>query len=92
LDKPFESLFNFIHVLPGAFSGYNMKAIHKEDDEDETILRKYFESLNDKLTENHIVESELTLSWMAAKVFLPDVVASLFMTIDPNSEEQMLCN
>lgn len=27
IDKPFESLFQFIHVLPGAFSAYNMKAI-----------------------------------------------------------------
>jgi chitin synthase len=27
IDKPFESIFNFIHVLPGAFSGYNMDAI-----------------------------------------------------------------
>jgi chitin synthase len=27
IDKGFESIFKFIHVLPGAFSGYNMKAI-----------------------------------------------------------------
>lgn len=27
LDKPFEALFGFIHVLPGAFSGYNMNAL-----------------------------------------------------------------
>lgn len=27
IDKPFESVFKFIHVLPGAFSGYNMKAL-----------------------------------------------------------------
>jgi chitin synthase len=33
IDKPFESWYNFIHVLPGAFSGYRMKAIKKEDDE-----------------------------------------------------------
>ncbi len=25
-------------------------------------------------------------------MFLPDFVASLFLTTDPNSEEQMLCN
>ena len=24
IDKSFEALFGFIHVLPGAFSGYNM--------------------------------------------------------------------
>ena len=27
VDKPFESLFSFIHVLPGAFSGYRMAAL-----------------------------------------------------------------
>lgn len=27
IDKPFEAAFGFIHVLPGAFSAYNMKAI-----------------------------------------------------------------
>jgi len=27
IDKPFEALFRFIHVLPGAFSAYRMKAL-----------------------------------------------------------------
>lgn len=27
MDKPFEAFFNYIHVLPGAFSGYRWKAL-----------------------------------------------------------------
>ncbi len=49
IDKPFESWFNFIHVLPGAFSGYRMKAIWK--DNDGKLLREYFKSINDKISE-----------------------------------------
>lgn len=27
IDKPFEAMFDFIHVLPGAFSAYRMQAL-----------------------------------------------------------------
>lgn len=44
IDKPFESLFGFIHVLPGAFSGYRWAAISKQPGERESILDKYLET------------------------------------------------
>lgn len=31
IDKPFEALFKFIHVLPGAFSAYKMKALQPSE-------------------------------------------------------------
>jgi hypothetical protein len=63
-----------------------MAAIHSPTDEEELILRKYFESLNEKVAESHIVETELTMWWMALKVLLPDFLNTLFLTVDPNSE------
>jgi cellulose synthase/poly-beta-1,6-N-acetylglucosamine synthase-like glycosyltransferase len=44
IDKPFEAAFKFIHVLPGAFSGYNMKALVSEDKQDK-LLKEYFRSI-----------------------------------------------
>ena len=37
VDKPFESLFKFIHVLPGAFSGYRLKAFQPMNHDDSDI-------------------------------------------------------
>lgn len=30
IDKPFEAIFKFVHVLPGAFSGYRLKALQQK--------------------------------------------------------------
>jgi chitin synthase len=46
MDKPFEASFGFIHVLPGAFSAYNMAAIMDYDKEDDKLLRDYFKSID----------------------------------------------
>lgn len=51
IDKAFESIFEFIHVLPGAFSGYNMKAIwgkydsKLDDSNSDELLKNYFKSV-----------------------------------------------
>ncbi|KAJ3348448.1 Chitin synthase, class 1 [Entophlyctis luteolus] len=48
LDKPFESCFGFISVLPGAFSAYRFKAL-QNDENGHGPLEKYFigESMHD---------------------------------------------
>lgn len=47
MDKPFESIFSFIHVLPGAFSAYRMKAVQPDIEDDSELLKEYFRSIDD---------------------------------------------
>jgi chitin synthase len=58
MDKPFEAAFGFIHVLPGAFSAYNMKAILDYDStDDDLLLRNYFKSIEEKLATRKVINS-----------------------------------
>ena len=50
VEKPFESIFKFVHVLPGAFSGYRMEALQPDQNKDSALLQEYFKSLNSELT------------------------------------------
>jgi len=70
LDKPFESAFKFIHVLPGAFSGYSMDALQPANAKDK-LLKQYFKSIEEKMNEGEIKESNLTLSSVIFRVFFP---------------------
>ena len=57
VDKPFEALFNFIHVLPGAFSAYRMKAVQPDPNEDSELLKDYFKSISDAGSSKEIKKS-----------------------------------
>ena len=39
IDKPFEALFKFIHVLPGAYSAYRMAALQPSDQKDSELMK-----------------------------------------------------
>ena len=91
IDKPFESIFKFIHVLPGAFSGYSMDALRPVDKRD-ALLREYFKSIEEKLKTNKVVPSNFTASDLIMRVLLPKIIWSYFRPVDPDSEEQVLYN
>ena len=90
VDKPFESIFKFVHVLPGAFSGYRMKALQPNKDEDSTLLQEYFKSLNT----NHSSSSSttFTLVQLIFKILLPQYFYEKCWPVEPNSTEQILYN
>lgn len=72
MDKPFEAAFGFIHVLPGAFSAYNMSAIFNYDSkDDDSLLREYFKSIDEKLKNRKVVETKIGVKNAVLSVALP---------------------
>lgn len=75
IDKGFESIFKFIHVLPGAFSAYNMKAIWgSEDQNSDALLENYFKSIGEKVNNRKFEEVTLTFWKILARVILPNFI------------------
>ena len=91
LEKSFEGLFRFIHIVPGFFSGYNMYAIRKPGRKDE-LLREYFRSVDEKLVSNKIVPSTFTTCGLITRIILPRGLWKKIYSVDPDSEEQLLAN
>jgi chitin synthase len=56
LDKNFESHFKFLHVLPGAWSGYRYEAIKKSTKFKENLIQKKYlkQILNPDIKESTI--------------------------------------
>jgi len=87
MDKPFEAAFGFIHVLPGAFSAYNMKAIVKYNGaEDDELLKNYFKSISEKLADRKITTSRLKASNVIWRTALPDFINRCCVSVDEESD------
>ncbi|CAG8741225.1 13164_t:CDS:2, partial [Ambispora leptoticha] len=71
LDKPFESVFGYITVLPGAFSAYRYIALRSttnDKNEEEGPLASYFKGeINDKKNEDKKKENMFTANMYLAE-------------------------
>ena len=87
MDKPFEAAFGFIHVLPGAFSAYNMNAIvNYDEEEDDVLLKSYFKSIDEKLAGRKIITNEMGVANALLRTALPDFINTCCINIDSESD------
>lgn len=91
IDKGFESIFKFIHVLPGAFSGYNMKAIWGDGNQNaDKLLEDYFKSIGDKVNNQKYDSVDLSFWKILARVILPNFVLKCFTDKERVTYEQLM--
>lgn len=91
IDKGFESIFKFIHVLPGAFSGYNMKAIWGDGKQNaDELLESYFKSIGDKVNNQKYDSVDLSFWKILARVILPNFVLKCFTDKEKVTYEQLM--
>ena len=90
IDKPFEAQFVFIHVLPGAYSAYNMNSLTKVDENGNTLFKDYFKSIDQKIKSNKIVPAYISPVSAFFRVILPEALYRCFDPVDPHGEEIML--
>ena len=68
-----------------------MDALRPKNRQD-TLLREYFISIDEKLANNKVVPSNFSAGDLLMRVFLPKFVWKHIRSVDPDSEEQVLYN
>ena len=69
-------MFNFIHVLPGAFSAYKMEALqlNSRTSSASTLMKEYFRALDDSANDVRRKSVKFSPCQVILRVLLPDLI------------------